>query len=111
MDLGFSYIGEPAEDSDEYFDEFTDRVLDALADLETADSGLSAPDVTATLATREVTIAMRVEADTLADARRIFSADVRTALHAAGCGAPGWPTFRPEGESLPPARKLELQHA
>jgi hypothetical protein len=111
MDLRFSYVGEPGEDSDEYFDEFTDRVLDALADLETADSGLSAPDVTARLATRELAITMRVEADTLADARRIFSANVRTALHAAGSGTPGWPTFRPEGEGLPPARELELQDA
>lgn len=110
MDLGFSYVGEPGEDNDECFDEFTDRVLDALADLEEADNGLSDPDVTATPATRELAIAMRVEADTLSDALRIFSANVRTAL-VAGCGTPGWPTFSPAGEGLPPAHALDLQDA
>jgi hypothetical protein len=108
MDVEFIYAGKPGGESDEVFDAFTDRVLDALHDLEKVDSGLSDPDVTAVISRLEMAITMRVAADTLPDALRIFSANVRTVLHVAGCGTPGWPVFRPEGESLPPARKVDL---
>ena len=111
IDLEFIYAGKHGSDSDDQFDAFTDRVLTALADLERVDSGLTDPDITAVIAKREMAITMRVEADTYPDALRIFSANVRTALHVAGCGTPNWPTFRPEGEELPPARKLDLQDA
>ncbi len=111
MDLEFTFAGNRGEDTDQEFDAFTDRVLAALVDLENADSGLCDPDITATISRRELSITMRVEADTYADALRIFSANVRTALHVAGCGTANWPTFRPEGKELPPARKLDLQDA
>lgn len=109
MDAEFTYVGESGGNTDEEFDQFTDRVLAALVDLEDVDSGLSDPDITATLAKREMSINMLVEADSEADALRIFSANVRTALHVAGCGTPNWPTFRAEG--LPPARSVDLQDA
>jgi hypothetical protein len=108
MDLEFRYAGKPGGDTDEGFDAFTDRVLDALCDLEKADGGLSDPDITTVISRREIAITMRVDADTLPDALRIFSANVRTALHVAGCATRGWPVFRPEGEGLPPARKVDL---
>ncbi len=111
VDLGFVYVGKRGGDSDDQFDAFTDQVLAALADLERVDSGLTDPDITATISKREMAITMRVEADTYADALRIFSANVRTALHVAGCRTANWPTFRLEGEELPPARKLDLQDA
>jgi hypothetical protein len=111
MDLQLTYAGKLGGDSDDLFDAFTDQVLAAMADLEKVDSGLTDADITATLARREMSITMRVEADTFADALRIYSANVRTALHVAGCRTANWPTFRPEGEELPPARKIDLQDA
>lgn len=102
---------EAGTDTDEVFDAFTDRVLDALADLERVDPGLTDPDIVAAIATLEMALSMRVEADTLPDAFRIFSANVRTALHVAGCQTAGWPVFKPEGEGLPPARKVDLADA
>ncbi len=111
MDLDFAYGGKPGGDTDEEFDAFTDHVLAALADLEKADRGLSDPDITVTITRREISITMRVEADTYADALRIFSANVRTALHVAGCRTANWPMFRPEGNELPPARKVDFQDA
>jgi hypothetical protein len=104
MDLSFSYTGTGA-DTDEKFDEFTDATLEALAALECADPGLTDPDITATLTTREMTITMGVEADTLADALRIFSANVRTALHVSGCQTAA---FELESPQLPPARRVDL---
>src|SRR5260370_15908723 len=90
MDIQFAYDGEAGTDSDENFDAFTDVVLEALADLEGVDPGLADPDITATIADREMSISMRIEADTLPDAIRIFSANVRTALHVVGCRTAGW---------------------
>lgn len=110
MDLEFRYAGRPGGDTDEEFDAFTDRVLAALADLEKVDPGLADPDITVTISRREMAITMRVEADTFRDALRIFSANVRTALHVAGCHTGNWPVFRPEG-GLPPARKVDFQDA
>ena len=111
MDLEFRYAGTRGGDTDEEFDTFTDLVLAALADLEKVDPGLTDPDITATLSRREMAITMRVEADTYPDALRIFSANVRTALHVAGCHTGDWPVFRPEGQGLPPARKVDFQDA
>jgi hypothetical protein len=111
MDLSFTYAGQPGEDTDEEFDAFTEHVLEALADLEKADPGLTDPDITATIARREMAITMRVEADTFPDALRIFSANARTALHVAGCRTADWPPFRPEGKELPPARRVDFADA
>ncbi len=111
MDIEFQYTGDAGTDTDEDFDAFTDGVLEALSDLERVDAGLADPDITATIADREMSISMRVEADTFADARRIFSANVRTALHAAGCRTAGWHVLERQGEALPPARKLDLADA
>jgi hypothetical protein len=111
MDLGFTYAGTRGGDTDEQFDTFTDQVLAALADLEKVDPGITDPDITATISRREMAITMRVEADTYRDALRIFSANVRTALHVAGCHTGSWSVFRPEGRGLPPARKVDFQDA
>jgi hypothetical protein len=112
MDLEFRHTGKAGTDTDDEFDAFTDRALDALADLERVDHGLTDPDITAALAAREMSISMRVEADTLADAIRIFSANVRTALHMVGCYTRGWPVFKPaDGDTLPPARRVDLAQA
>lgn len=114
MDLGFTFTGTTGADTDDEFDAFTDRVLDALADLERVDAGVTDPDITAAIANREMTITMGVEADTPADAMRIFAANVRTALHVAGCRTAGFErtvAFKPQGEKLPPARKVDFADA
>ena len=111
MDMEFRCTGKSGTDTDENFDAFTDRVLEALTDLERVDPGLADPDITATIADRAMSISMRVEADTFPDALRIFSANVRTALHAAGCRTAGWHVLEHKGEALPPARKLDLADA
>jgi len=112
MDLKFTYAGKAGTDTDDEFDSFTDCALDALSELERVDPGLNDADITAALAAREMSISMRVEADTLADAIRIFSANVRTALHMVGCHTGGWPVFKPaDGDSLPPARQVDLTDA
>lgn len=111
MDLEFTHTGKAGTDTDDEFDAFTDRVLDALIQLEQADPGLADPDITATIASRQMSISMGTEADTLPDALRIFSANVRTSLHMVGCHTGGWPTFEPEGEQLPPARRVDLADA
>jgi hypothetical protein len=112
MDLAFSYAGNTGADTDEEFDTFTDNILEALSELERVDPGLSEPDITAALARRQLSISMGIEADTQADAVRIFSANVRTALHMVGCCTGGWPVFRPaDGDTLPPVRRVDLADA
>lgn len=87
--MSFECDGE--DDSDESFDEFTDRIMDALCDLEDVDHGIVDPDMSASITNREVRVLMGVDADTRSDAIRIYAANIRTALHAAGCGTAGWP--------------------
>ena len=110
MDLRFNFTGDPGADTTSQFDAFTDRVLAALADLERADPGLTDPDITASLAKQEMSISMRVEADTVPDARRIFAANVRAALHVASSRTVDWP-FELEGEDLPTAQRVDLADA
>lgn len=110
MDLRFTFTGKTGMSTDEKFEAFADRVLDALADLESADHGLRDPDITASLTRREISISMRVEADTIDDARRIFAANVRTALHVAGSRTADWP-FELEDRALPTAQQVDLTGA
>lgn len=94
--------------TDDDFDAFSDRVMDALCDLEEIDEGIFNPDMTGRLTERWLSVSLGIEADSADDAVRLFLANVRTALHAAGCSTPGWPTaFRPK-EWNPATRPLEL---
>ncbi|WP_018654904.1 hypothetical protein [Actinomadura flavalba] len=67
-----------------------EEFLDALADLEEADPSIHDVDVTAALATGDVSATMYVRADDLADAGQKIVATVRAALHEIGDGTPGW---------------------
>jgi hypothetical protein len=86
---------DPARDTDGNFEAFLDAVLEALADLEDVDDGITAADLGATITRRRAVIDMGIDADSLNDAIRLFLANTRTALHAAGCGTPNWPTYKP----------------
>lgn len=101
--MDITFLSPPGE-TDGTFDEFTTRVLDELCKLEDADAGIIDPDITASLTNRELSVYMGVEADSRRDALRLFSANVRAALHAAGCGTAGWP---PPPADLPAPREPE----
>lgn len=110
MDLDFVCTG--PDDSDEAFDAFTDRVMDELVELaELDDSGVSDPDLTASLANRTASILMGVEASTRDDAVRLFLANVRCVLHAAECNTADWPNYAPAEHELPPVRQVDTADA
>ncbi|MFI0422856.1 hypothetical protein [Spongiactinospora sp. 9N601] len=98
-------------DSDEAFDDFTDRVFDELLKLQAIDTGIVEPDVTANLAERKMSILLGIEASTSRDAIRLFLANVRCALHAAECGTEGWPRYEPADDPLPPVRHVDFAGA
>ena len=84
-----------ARDTDGNFEAFLDAVMDALVDLEDVDEGITGADLTATITRRRASVDMAIDADTFNDAIRLFLANTRTALHAAGCGTPNWPVYKP----------------
>lgn len=102
-DLTFS---DPTNATDDAFEEFLDRLMGELGSLEAVDQGIFDSDLGASLTERTVRVNMGIEADTVADAGRLFLANIRTALHAAGCFTPGWPTFKPP-ERLPEPRQVD----
>ncbi|WP_030166407.1 hypothetical protein [Spirillospora albida] len=108
-DLTFVCV-DTARDTDEEFDAFTDAVTDALYDLAEVDEGIIDPDITASIAERRADIFMGITADTRADASRLFLANVRAALHAAGCGTPGWPIYKPTTQ-VPQVRQADFAGA
>jgi hypothetical protein len=65
------------------FDAFLDRVMDELEKI-----GIEA-DYTAVLAKHHATFTLPVS-DLSADSMVKVITDLRTALHSAGCGTPGW---------------------
>jgi hypothetical protein len=75
----------PADGDPAAFDGFLDQVLDELAKI-----GRPQADVAAALAEHSARFTDRVDVDDL-DAVERFLSDLRTALHAAECGTPGWP--------------------
>jgi hypothetical protein len=99
---------DPARDTDGNFEAFLEAVMEALADLEDIDSGITGADVTGTITRRRAAIDMGTEADTWNDAVRLFLANSRTALHAAGCGTPNWPIYKP---ITPTPKVREVDHA
>ncbi|GAA0739241.1 hypothetical protein Drose_04050 [Dactylosporangium roseum] len=75
--------------TDEQFEAFIEEIavqLDAIG---------REHNLAARIADRTAEIDASFEADTFEAAVAAFLGDVRTALHAVGCGTPDWPTFRP----------------
>ncbi|MGW5878476.1 hypothetical protein ACWFMI_18190 [Nocardiopsis terrae] len=93
VDLSFESRNGTTTDSD--FDAFTDRFINELDSLQECDPGIIDPDVVGSLAQRTLSVTMGVRADSLEDAIRLFSANVRATLHAAECETPTWPHFVP----------------
>ncbi|MBE1533285.1 hypothetical protein [Actinomadura algeriensis] len=67
-----------------------EQFLDALAELEESDPAIQDVDITATLATGDITVNMCLRADDLAGAGQKIVATVRTSLHDIGDGTAGW---------------------
>ncbi|URN01243.1 hypothetical protein LUW76_46970 [Actinomadura madurae] len=109
VDLRF-VCEDPAEDTDENFDAFTDAVMDALTELEDVDSGIVDPDITARITERTLSVLMGIDADTERDAVRLFSANVRTALHAAECTTADWPVFK-QANTAPKVAPVDFSRA
>lgn len=108
-DLEF-VCADPERDTNEGFDGFTDALTEELLELADVDPGIIDPDLTVRITERWASVLMGVEADSQADAMRLFSANVRTALHAAGCGTPDWPVFKPTTQA-PPVREADFADA
>lgn len=109
MDAAF--ICNDPEDSDDAFDAFTDRVFDELLKLQSLDVGIVEPDLTASLAERRIHFLMGIEAETQADAIKLFLANVQCALHAADCDTGGFPRYEPKNEARPSIRRVQLAEA
>jgi hypothetical protein len=69
-----------------------DRVMEELVKLDVTD-----PSIGGTLSDGDVEFSLAVGADTLEKATVSAFGTIRTAIHAAGGGTPGWPEFRGEG--------------
>lgn len=91
IDLSFQ-----RHDEQEPFDEFMDRIVDELIDL-----GREA-DYVSTEATLEATVTMTTTGRSEGELIKDLS-DLRTALHAAGCGTQDW-----NGHEITATRSREL---
>ena len=68
-----------------------DAVMEELVKLDVTD-----PSIGGTLSDGDVELSLAVEAETLENATANVFGTIRTAIHAAGGGTPGWPEFRGE---------------
>jgi hypothetical protein len=69
-----------------------DVVMEELVKLNVMD-----PSIGGTLSDGDIEFRLAVEADTLENGTASAFGTIRTAIHAAGGGTPGWPAFRGEG--------------
>lgn len=109
--IDLRFVCTDPDDSDDAFDAFSDRVLDELVKLQAVDDGIIDPDITGSLTNRTMSIMLGIDASTATDARRLFLANVRCALHAADCNTAGWPNYEPAEEPFPPVRDADLADA
>ncbi|MGW4663160.1 hypothetical protein [Streptosporangium sandarakinum] len=112
MTIDMRFVCTGPEDTDDAFDAFSDQVLDELIKLQMVDVGIVGdPDVTASLTDRTMCILLGIDASTPTDAARLFLANIRCALHAAGCRTPDWVNYEPAEDDLPPVKKAEFADA
>jgi hypothetical protein len=69
-----------------------DVVMEELVKLDVTD-----PSIGGTLSDGDIELTLAIEAETLEKATASAFGTIRTAIHAAGGGTPGWPEFRGEG--------------
>jgi hypothetical protein len=73
-------------------EQLLDAVMEELIELRTTD-----PSIGGTLSDGDIEFSLTVEAATLEKATEQAFGTIRSAIHAAGGGTPGWPEFRGEG--------------
>jgi len=61
------------------------------------DSAVQVRCIGGTLSDGDIEFSLAVEAETLEEATASVFGTIRTAIHAAGGGTPGWPEYRGEG--------------
>jgi hypothetical protein len=81
------FIGDLSE-----LEKLLDVVMEELVKLDVTD-----PSIGGTLSDGDIELTLAVEAETLEKATANAFGTIRTAIHAAGGGTPGWPEFRGEG--------------
>ena len=81
------FIGDLSE-----LEKLLDVVMEELVKLDVTD-----PSIGGTLSDGDIELTLAVEAETLEKATATAFGTIRTAIHAAGGGTPGWPEFRGEG--------------
>jgi hypothetical protein len=81
------FIGDLSE-----LEKLLDVVMEELVKLDVTD-----PSIGGTLSDGNIELTLAVEAETLEKATASAFGTIRTAIHAAGGGTPGWPEFRGEG--------------
>ena len=81
------FIGDLSE-----LEKLLDVVMEELVKLDVTD-----PSIGGTLSDGDIELTLAVEAETLEKATASAFGTIRTAVHAAGGGTPGWPEFRGEG--------------
>ena len=81
------FIGDLSE-----LEKLLDVVMEELVKLDVTD-----PSIGGTLSDGDIELTLAVEAETLEKATASAFGTIRTPIHAAGGGTPGWPEFRGEG--------------
>jgi hypothetical protein len=74
------------------FEERIDPLMEALLDLEEADTAITDPDLAADVSNGRVDVQMIIEAEDPASAMVKALATLRAAIHAIGDATPGWET-------------------
>jgi hypothetical protein len=69
-----------------------DRIMEELVRLAEVDARISDPNIAADLAAGKVEFSLTVNAAEQ-DVTKVAVTAIRTAIHAAGQGTPGWPAF------------------
>ena len=73
-----------------------ERLLDVVME-EMVKLHVTDPSIGGTLSDGDIEFSLAVEAETLEKATVSAFGTIRTAIHAAGGGTPGWPEYRGEG--------------
>lgn len=87
ISVNMSFVG-PSGSTDEDFGRFINATAAEFEKISNGDLVAGA-----TLTTRTADFTALVPGTSLSDVENRFLVDLRTALHAAGCATPHWPTF------------------
>jgi hypothetical protein len=93
-----------AADDHDNLETSIDRIMEELVRLAEVDARISDPNIAADLAAGQVEFSLTVNAAEQ-DVTQVAVTAIRTAIHAAGQGTPGWPGFE-EAQELSAERVI-----